>query len=577
VTVLAAFAVAMALLGSAPVQARVVPRIVVATVPAFGWGDPVLADAAVGALVPATARRGPPCATDFWATLSAGARAIVPSCDAPMVKAPDVQRANASRHYGAVTGTLAERLAERGECVSAQGGAAAVGAADRTGRTTGGGSCRVVLADLTDAVSLPDAVRAARAFGAETVVLVGLPPRDGGAHYGSVVIEGPGWHGLLRGSPRQPGLVTIPDLTALVAGFGGTRPSVTGGSYVANVARLRDLDRRDHLHRRYAGVFFTGLIALPLLLYIWVGVRRRLGRGERAVALVLAAFPASGFVVSLVPWWRAGVPWLAVTAGCVVATFLLAGLGVVVGRRLRSVPVGIAAVCAAVFATDLLTGGYLQETGLASYAMVNGGRFYGLGNTGFAVLATAACVALCAAAARWGRRVWAVAFVPIVALVALPSLGADFGGAVALTAAFGAAVATRARRTAVVLGVAAGLVVAFGVAVLDYARPAADRTHLGRFVGQVLHGGWSDTLARKVDANLHSFTGTWYPLLLAGSLAMAVWLLRRLRDPALVPYVRVLAVLWVVGTLVNDSGVVVAAVGCAVAVPLLLAHVVERS
>jgi hypothetical protein len=72
-------------------------------------------------------------------------------------------------------------------------------------------------------------------------------------------------------------------------------------------------------------------------------------------------------------------------------------------------------------------------------------------------------------------------------------------------------------------------------------------------------------------------THTWSPYFLAATVAFGVWLLRGRRDPALDDTVRALVVLWVVGSLVNDTGVVVAASGAAVAVPLLLAYRAEHA
>lgn len=387
-------------------------------------------------------------------------------------------------------------------------------------------------------------------------------PKPG--HLGGVALY-PG-SGVLRGSTRRDGLVTLADVHRHLD---GVRPLVAVPGAASDVAELA---RREHLHRPYHGIYMTGLIALPLLLYIAVGLRRRIGPRARAVGLVLAAYPAAGFVGSLLPWWRLSAAWVAAVVGVALATVAVAGLGVLAGRLLRApAEVGVAAVTAVVFVGDLVTGGYLQETGIASYSAIAGGRFYGLGNVGFAVLATAACVALGAAATRYGAAAW-LGLVPVVAAVALPAWGADFGGAVTLTAVLVAALAVRARRVAVVLGAAGGLVVALAVAALDYRR--ADPSHLGRFVGEVLHGGWTDTIGRKAGAAAAS-AATFYPLLVVGSAAAASVLLRGRRPPEAM--VRALLVLWVLGSLVNDSGVMVAAAGLAVAVPLLLSYPEART
>ena len=363
--------------------------------------------------------------------------------------------------------------------------------------------------------------------------------------------------GILRGSTRRDGLVTATDIAAHVS---GERPlTVVPGT----VDDVEELAYREHLHRPYHGVFHTGLIALPMLLFIWlVFGTRPAGPRARRIGLVLAAYPAAGFVSSLLPWWK--VRWSAAAAvlAVVLATALVAVLGVLAARLLRTPrEVGIALVTAAFFAGDLLTGGYLQETGIASYSAVAAGRFHGLGNAGFAILATASVIACAAAARRYGRIAW-LGLVPVLAVVAAPPFGADFGGAVTLTAVLVAALATRTRPVLVALGAVAGLVVAGVVAWLDYRR--ATPTHLGKFVDEVLHGGWWDTVSRKGRAALSSLA-TWYPLLAVGG-AVTV---RRLRSPLpALPFV----VLWVLGSAVNDSGVVVAAAGLAVAGPLLVSY-----
>jgi hypothetical protein len=570
---------------------------VVAFVPGFTWRtepEP-LPGFAVGALVPATARRSSPCQADYWLTLSAGARAVVPDCPPPSYETAgrgvtirgwsDVLRRNRSTHFGAHLGALAEAVRARDGCVAATGANALYGAADATGRvdefqsTLAPSTCDVHLVDLTDRASLTTALVEVRSIlQPARLVLVGLPGTDDGAHFGAVAIAGPGTTGgLLTGSPHQAGMVAIPDLTAYVAGTGGTQPVAHTSRHP--VSTLLDLDRREHAHRRYQGVYLAATGILDVLLYLWVRRRRpRLTDRDGVAALLLATMPAAGFLASAVPWWRAEVlPWLACAGAAVAAMGVLTLLGVLAGRVTRAgSAVGVAGVVTALFAADLLTGSHLQRTGLPSYSAIAGGRFYGIGNVGFAVFATAAVILLRAAERRYGRRAW-LAAVPLVAIDTLPRWGADFGGAIALTAAFGAAAARHAKRAVVVAATALGVAVAMAAAWLDYARPAADRTHLGAFVNDLLHGGWGDTVIRKVDANLHALTHTWSPLFLAATVAFGVWLLRRRRDPSLDTTVRTLAVLWVVGALVNDTGIVLAASGAAVAVPLLLAYEVERA
>ena len=79
-------------------------------------------------------------------------------------------------------------------------------------------------------------------------------------------------------------------------------------------------------------------------------------------------------------------------------------------------------------------------------------------------------------------------------------------------------------RLAAILGAA---VVAVGtVAVLDWMRPADDRSHLGRFVEQVLTGEAWTVISRKAQANLDILLGSPLAWMLPVALVAAVWLVR---------------------------------------------------
>ncbi len=99
---------------------------------------------------------------------------------------------------------------------------------------------------------------------------------------------------------------------------------------------------------------------------------------------------------------------------------------------------------------------------------------------------------------------------------------------------------------------------AVAVALADYARPAADQTHVGRFVGQVLHGGAGPVVHRKINASLGSFGNAALTSLVIVTIAAAVTfspgLVRALRRvPGLLPGAVATAVLAVLGTFLNDS------------------------
>jgi hypothetical protein len=239
-----------------------------------------------------------------------------------------------------------------------------------------------------------------------------------------------------------------------------------------------------------------------------------------------------------------------------------------------------------------------------------GARFYGFNNQAFALFAASTvllAMALANPLVQRGRRRAAAVLVAAVGVVAtvldgMPGLGSDFGGPPALVPGFAtlALLAAGARLSVTrAVGVLVGAaVVVSGFAVVDWTRPPDARTHLGRFVQTVLDGGLWAVVARKAAQNLEILFGNWLTLLAIAGIALVVlvlgrplrtaatapdggpfgWLsggapLARLEAdaPMLRPGLIALAVTLGIGFALNDSGVVIPAVGVAVAVPLLVA------
>jgi hypothetical protein len=426
---------------------------------------------------------------------------------------------------------------------------------------------------------------------------------------------------LASRTTRRSPYVQLTDLapTALRA-LGIPRPgTMTGrpayrahGTHTGTVARvgaLVDDDRAAHTEHTLLAPFFGGWVAVEVVLFVTLAValallrpsaaRRRLLAATRLLGLCAATVPASTFLAQLAPWWRAGHP--AVAYGVLIAAWS-AAIGVAatflatIAMRTRPPVLAagglVAAATFAVFVGDLLAGATLQLGSLAGYSPLVAGRFHGIGNIAFGILAAAALLAAAAAAGGCRRRTVATALVVGLGAVAVavdgaPSWGDDFGGVVALVPAFVllALLASGARVTwrRVVLAVVAGIVVVAGVAAGDYLRPPADRTHIGRFVAVLLAGGGGTVVHRKALASLHLLThNPAVPLLIPALIVCAVILarpfgpfagLQRAFDarPALRHGLVATLVAAVIGGLVNDSGVLVAAIVLAVAVPLAIA------
>ena len=332
----------------------------------------------------------------------------------------------------------------------------------------------------------------------------------------------------------------------------------------------------------------------------------------RVAAVAVASIPVATVLANLSPWWRVSPPSYALTALIVAWVALVTGLAVL--PRWKSWllgPVGVvAAVTTTVIAVDVATGARLQISALMGVQPLVGARFYGFNNTAFALFAAAAillAVAIASPLVRRGRRGQAAVVVVAIGVVAtaldgLPSIGADFGGPPGLVPAF-ALLALLAAGVRVGWGkalsvLAAGVAVVVSFAVLDWLRPADSQTHLGRFVQTVLNGDLARVIARKASANLAVlFPNTLTLLAIAGVAVVVLVLGRPLRTlasapdagpftwlaagapltqigtdaPLLRPGLIALAVVLGIGFAVNDSGVIIPAVGVTVVVPLLIA------
>jgi hypothetical protein len=290
-----------------------------------------------------------------------------------------------------------------------------------------------------------------------------------------------------------------------------------------------------------------------------------------------------------------------VGAALLVATVAAAGPW----RRRRLGPaVVVLAVTLATLAGDVLTGSRLELDGLLGYDPIVAGRFTGYGNLTFGLSATSALLLTAAAATAVGRRVRpererrAVAAtvlgigVLVVGLMGAPMLGRDFGGVLAAVPGF-LLLAMLLTRTRVTFGrlvaiLAAAVLVVGTVAFLDWLRPAAERSHLGRFVEQLLTGEAWTVVSRKAAANVHILLGSSLAWMLPVAAAAAWWLVRRRggllrgddagapgglprRDVvALRAGLLAVALSQLLGAAVNDSGIAVPAAAAALLVPLLV-------
>lgn len=555
---------------------------------------------------------------------------------------------NAAGQYGTRLGALPRVLAENGECVGAVGAGAVLASATPDGRVT---DTRGRLSDLdaitsrcpltfVDAGTGPGAAEAdatvaevRRAVPNATVLVLGLSDRYDYAQMHVAIATGPTmgtkpyeqrWLG--SASTRRDDIVQLTDVTPTLLqllGHGGEQTSRMSGSpmrattsYGADtttadvVETLRGVDRANKVSRDLTPAFIVVLEVGQLVIYLIaaVGLRRRWStpgqrsrvlRVVRIAALVGASVLPATFLANLVPWWRVDHPLLALIGTCTV--FVAAILAVAVGgpwrRHLIGPPTAVAAAMAVVLGVDVMTGSNMQLSSVLGYPVVIGARFYGFGNTMFALFATGTLLFL-AGLYHWlrdrlPRRLVLVLVVALggfaVMLDGWPAFGSDFGGVIAFVpGVIVLAVLLTGRRLRLkwLLGIAVSGILAVGViALVDYSRPSQEQSHLGRFVGQVLSGEAWQVVLRKLGANLSILVSSYglALLIVVGVLFLAFVLMRPVewraaalqrvfvRAPEFRAGLIAGLVTLVIGGLLNDSGIAIPAMGMMFAIPLAIA------
>lgn len=430
---------------------------------------------------------------------------------------------------------------------------------------------------------------------------------------------------LTSPSTRWDGVIRLLDLPSTVTAalrvpepalFDGS-PIVIGGERpgAARVTQdLAALTARDSVLRSVSSWLVTLLSVLGLLLIVAGALVLRCRRpGADGVVpagqlrtsalqialLAVACAPVAAYLVALVPWWRSGTPLHALWLSLAAITLALALVVQRLSRRSAAAwfpPALVSGLTVGVLLVDALLGTPMHRLSPLGPSVLTGGRYYGIGNSSFAVLGAHA-VLVGGALATWalahGRRTAAVVVVAAVGMLTLlidvaPMWGADLGGGPALLPAFVvlAVLVGGARMTwrRILLTAGGGLVLFVLIGWLDWSRPVAQRSHAGRFVQSVLDGDAGATVVRKATFALATVTSGLLPIVtiaIFGTLVLWVGRPERFapRDvraafgawPTLLPTCGALLVVLGLGALANDYGVRVITIGLTAALPLLAA------
>ena len=545
-------------------------------------------------------------AADVYLTLGKGARSDAPAAGDVSVVGVDPVRGGGFRltdwealgahdrdlHYGGALGSVGGALAAAGRRRLLVGDyEAAVAVADLDGvvpaiyRGSADGLDEALatapdaLVVATQDAGLPEVLE--RLDGTCTLVASASTP-DENRHLGVLAASpacGLGSAGLGSPSTHDDHLATLPDVSRTFLHLAGvTPPSTVGGGVVTPTAAvgredLVERDRRTWTSDRSRTAFVWLFVVLHLLGAV-VAVRWR--RSRTVVACVLLAIPPASLLMMVFPWWRGGA-WVGLVVGGLVAALIAMG-GVILARARGDAILAVgalAALAAAVVAVDAFFGSPLQVDAPFGNSPVVAGRFYGVGNIGSGFLAAGLIVAGALAIDRWGRRAvpWVAGSLGAgVVAGGAPQFGADVGGVLFAVPAYGL-VLLGARRVGVtlrhvlLLGAAAALALGLFVAV-DLARDAGSQTHLAKSVGG---GGLGDEIVRKATRAVATVKAPMANLVVIGAAALVLTRWSPGSRPALRFGAYAVLAAAVLGSVLNDSGLNVAAAVLAIAWPAAVA------
>ena len=417
---------------------------------------------------------------------------------------------------------------------------------------------------------------------------------------------------LVSPTTRRADYVTLPDVApAVLASFGletpesmnGTEMRATGADDADRASqheRLADLAERVELRDRAVGPVSVVLVVLMVICGLAaIGGRARLAR---MMAPIVVAYPTVAFSTGLVAYHQLPLNFVVVMVP-VLASVLAAVAVSAMSRFGPWAPVGALAVALWLLqVADVVAGGRLQINTPLGYTPTVAGRFQGFGNLSFGLVGASAVVAAVlalhrpvptgdgsVAGAPAVPPTWVAALVGAVTTVAVaaPAFGSDVGGTLAIVPTFVVIVAMISGRRIgwkplAAIGVGS-VVLVTALAALDMSRPASSRTHLGRFLDELLHGDGGLVIRRKMRGNLAILTSSFWSFVLVAVVVIAAAVAWRRRDsvapalqarPALRVFLAGFGIVAFLGFALNDSGLAVPAIMLAVAVPWVVASVV---
>lgn len=414
---------------------------------------------------------------------------------------------------------------------------------------------------------------------------------------------------LFSPTTRQPGIISNVDLFPTLLDHWGLAipPNIEGrvlDRQVGNGLQRQLLEQTSdifYIHKTRPDLLYQ-VVSLQVILLVLIGLFSMLVQRKSTWFIVIGHYlliyvlMVPFFLLILggfTPTWKLWQIHLYLFIGG-----LLTGV-VLRNQRRENIYISISLLYISILLIDGLFGNMMMKRSLLGYDPVIGARFYGIGNEYMGVLVGSALLLfylLYWRLQRWNRMARAFILIAMMLLIlfylAMPNGGTNAGGTIAWMAALLFASHQLfpelwvGRKIIYILLGCIGLFLLF--LFVQFIQPGAQQTHIGRLLHQISVGGTEslfDTIKRKWEMNLRLIkASTWSKLFVTTLVVLGWFLLLPIRRRRKVSKEGIWSkafhtIVWVslVNLLVNDSGVVAAALSLLFAtVPLLHMVLYER-
>ncbi|MFN8015923.1 MAG: hypothetical protein U0R17_04880 [Acidimicrobiia bacterium] len=346
---------------------------------------------------------------------------------------------------------------------------------------------------------------------------------------------------------------------------------------------------RDETFEKFA-VTFILTVFLTVVFSVFVFIKLfKLRSYAKYLCLLCAVMPLATFFVS--PFMLLiGNPTL-IWAAFLLISIMLSLILYLLLKKYRPVNIifGISTAYVSLMILDILSGANMQLNSLLGYSAIVAGRFAGIGNMSFSILAVASIIFVASARKIFSNvnqiklNVLLIFFLLLVLFVdGAPNFGSDVGGVLAIvpTSCFiGFKIFNKKinlKYVTIALVITLTTITAFSL--FDFKRPLSERSHLGRFVSVLIQGNAGVVIERKIYANFHILTNSVFAsVIVLTTIFLLVLFLRpeqfvkKMSNSddtfSLIVYASLIA--GVLGMFLNDSGVAIPGMMISIAVPAL--------